>query len=135
MFCLFTCRFDLLLPFQSPQEVNKLSEEFTKFQLLCDDDIPKQIWEKATVKVDTVPEIAYHRMDIIWHYVSSLLTTLLAFQDSHAGAVNTAFQCPRRAYFLYGLKNHACMHGLAGLQLIGFTQGYIIKYFDYQTRK
>ena len=70
MSCLFTCRFDLLLPFQSPQEVDKLSEEFTEFQLLHDDDIPKQIWEKATVKVDAVAKMVYHRMDIIWHYVS-----------------------------------------------------------------
>ena len=67
-----TSRFDSLLPFQSPEEVDKLSEEFTEFQLLHDNDIPKQIWEKATVKVDSVNDKSYQRMDVIWHYISTM---------------------------------------------------------------
>ncbi|CAB4028208.1 Hypothetical predicted protein [Paramuricea clavata] len=42
----FVNRFELLLSFQSPQEMDKLSEEFVEFQLLCDDDIRKQIYGK-----------------------------------------------------------------------------------------
>ena len=61
---------DVLLPFLSREEMDKLSEEFTEFELLRDDDIPKQIWGKATVKVDANNKTSYHRMDIIWHYIS-----------------------------------------------------------------
>ena len=52
--------------------MDKLSEEFTEFQLLHDNDIPKQIWEKATVKVDSVNDKSYQRMDVIWHYISTM---------------------------------------------------------------
>ena len=62
----------MILPFQSPEELNKLSEEFIEFQLLQDENIPQQVWDKATVKVDTENDKFYHRMDIIWHYLSSL---------------------------------------------------------------
>ena len=34
--------------------------------------IPKQIWDKATVKVDTDKEQFYYRMDVIWHFLSLL---------------------------------------------------------------
>ena len=40
-------RFDALLPYQSPQELDLLSEEFTEYQLLQDVDIPKDRWDKA----------------------------------------------------------------------------------------
>jgi hypothetical protein len=53
--------------------MDKLSEEFIEFQLLHDENIPKQIWpDRATVEVDTENHKFYHQMDIIWHYLSSL---------------------------------------------------------------
>ena len=63
-------RFGTLLPYESPQELDLLSEEFTEYQLLQDADIPQDIWDKATVAVDEGQ--AYHRMDVLWHYLSSL---------------------------------------------------------------
>ena len=66
-------RFESILPFKSSAaEMDKLSEEFIEFQLLHDENIPKQIWDQATVKVDAENDKFYHRMDIIWHYLSSL---------------------------------------------------------------
>ena len=38
------------------------------------EDIPIQIWDKATVRIDTDNDKSYHRTDIIWHYISSLKT-------------------------------------------------------------
>ena len=64
--------FESILPFQSPEELDKLSMEFIKFQLLQDENIPQQVWDKATVKLYTENDKFYHRMDIIWHYLSSL---------------------------------------------------------------
>jgi hypothetical protein len=53
--CVFKSYFSISCFFvQSPQEMDKLSEEFVEFQLLHEDDIPKQIWGKGTVKVDTI---------------------------------------------------------------------------------
>ena len=52
--------------------MDKLSEEFIEFQLLKDENIPQQIRDKAIVNVDTENDKFYHRMDIIWHYLSSL---------------------------------------------------------------
>lgn len=52
MFCLFTLLDLTLLPYQSPEKIGNLSEEFIEFQLLCDEDIPKQTRDKATFKVD-----------------------------------------------------------------------------------
>ncbi len=63
------CRFSTLLPFQSPQELDLLLE-FTEFQLMNDSDIPQDVWEKATVVEDE--EHTYYRMDIVWHYISTL---------------------------------------------------------------
>ena len=66
-------RFESILRFQSSTaEMDKLSEEFIEFQQLHDENIPKQIWDQATVKVDTENDQFYHWMDIIWHYLSSL---------------------------------------------------------------
>ena len=56
-----------------PEKMDNLSEEFVEFQLLNDDDIPKAIWDKATVSVHE-DEKSYHRMDILWQYVSTMKT-------------------------------------------------------------
>ena len=47
-------------------------EEFIDFQLLQHDDISPTVWEKATVTVDDNAHVTYHRMDIIWHHLSSM---------------------------------------------------------------
>ena len=55
------------MPYNSPQELDLLSEEFTAYQEV---DIPKDIWDKATVKVDE--EKTYYRMDVVWNHLSSM---------------------------------------------------------------
>ena len=68
------CRYNNLLPFQSAREHDCLFEEFTEFQLLNDDTIPKDIWDKATVTDGENEEHRYFRMDILWNYMSTLRT-------------------------------------------------------------
>ena len=63
-------RFGPLLPYESPQELDLLSEEFTEYQLLQDTDVPQNVRDKATVIVEKGQ--AYHRIDVLWHYLSSL---------------------------------------------------------------
>lgn len=58
------------MPYESPQELDKLSEEFTEFQLLEDEDIPENVWKLATIVVDEGTN--YYRMDVIWHFLSSM---------------------------------------------------------------
>ena len=74
-------RFGTLLPYESPQELDLLSEEFTEYQLLQGADIPQDIWDKATVAVEEGQ--AYYRMDVLWHCLSSLR------------AADTSFRFPR----------------------------------------
>ena len=45
-------------------------EEFTEYQLLEDEDIPQDVWEKATV-VENEGN-TYYRMDTVWHHVSTM---------------------------------------------------------------
>ena len=52
-------------PFLVPRELELLSEEFIHYQLLLNDNIPKDIWEKATVVVKVDGERKF-RMDVIW---------------------------------------------------------------------
>jgi len=59
-----------LLPYESPQEMDVLSDEFTAYQLLQESDIPKDIWDKAAVVVHESQ--TYYRMDVLWHYLSSM---------------------------------------------------------------
>lgn len=61
-------RFSKLLPYQSPRELNELQEEYTMYQLLQEEEIPKDIWDEALVIEDD--EKSYHRMDIIWNFLS-----------------------------------------------------------------
>ena len=67
----FACRFKSLLPYSSPAELDNLLEEFREYQMLNDTDIPEDVWRKATV-VEEEGGPTYHRMDIIWHYLSTL---------------------------------------------------------------
>lgn len=72
-FCYFNfvpLRFGALLPFQSPREMDVLLDEFVEYQLLQDDDIPSDVWDKASIVIDD--DTTYHRMDIVWHHISTL---------------------------------------------------------------
>ena len=62
-----------MLPFDSPNESEQLLEEFTEYQLLHHNEIPAKVWQDATV-VDG--EKTYHRMDVLWYYLSSLQSSV-----------------------------------------------------------
>ena len=66
-------RYVNFLGWNSPEQMDNLSEEFVEFQLLNDNDIPKETWDKATVSVDE-DEKCYHRMDFLWQYISTMKT-------------------------------------------------------------
>lgn len=66
------CRFSINLPFQSARELDSLLEEFIDFQLMQDSDIPQCVWDKSTVVVNEASGITHHRMDIIWHHLSTM---------------------------------------------------------------
>ena len=69
---LLVSRFSTLLPFQSYEDMDKLADEFVEFQLLEDASIPEGVWNKATVSVDEGNDVAYHRMDVLWQYISTM---------------------------------------------------------------
>ena len=69
---MYYCRFSDLLSFQLPKELDSLHEEFLDFQLLCNDEIPESVWKSSVVQDDADSDITRHRMDIIWHYLSSM---------------------------------------------------------------
>jgi len=60
------------LPFTTPTEVTKLSEEFIKYQLLHQEDIPTSVWEEALVVTAEDEVDRHYRMDVIWHYIASM---------------------------------------------------------------
>ncbi|XP_071501886.1 uncharacterized protein [Diadema antillarum] len=63
----FIDRFSALLPFQSPQEMDKLADEFSAYQLMNDEVVPQSVWTKAKVSEDGL-----HRLDVIWQHLSLL---------------------------------------------------------------
>ena len=67
---IYTYRYNHLLPYQSPHELEQLSEEFSLYQLMEDNKIPQNIWDTATVKEDD--DKCYYRLDILWHFLSTL---------------------------------------------------------------
>ena len=66
----FVERFNTLLPYGSPQDLDHLMEEFAQYQLLEESDIPQDVWEKATVVEKE--DHTYYRMDIVWHHISTM---------------------------------------------------------------
>eukprot|EP00731_Ephydatia_muelleri_P033141 Em0025g97a len=50
--------------------MNYAQEEFTDYQLLMHNAIPSDVWNKAVTDEDE--HTTYHRMDIVWHHLSSL---------------------------------------------------------------
>ena len=65
-------RFSDLLPYSSSDELAKLSEEVTEFQLLSDENIPQHVWDDALVKSDENGDGGYYRQDVLWQYLSTL---------------------------------------------------------------
>ena len=65
-------RFSDLLPYSSSEELAKLSEEVTEFQLLSDENIPQHVWDDALVKSDENGDGGYYRQDVLWQYLSTL---------------------------------------------------------------
>lgn len=65
-------RFNNLLSFESPQDLDCLLEEFVDFQLLRHANIPPAVWEQALVVHACPGSVAHHRVDVIWHYMSTM---------------------------------------------------------------
>jgi len=65
----FMCRYNHLLPYHTPEELEQLSEEFSMYQLMEDNEIPQGIWDAATMKEDNGK--CYYRMDSLWHFLST----------------------------------------------------------------
>ena len=85
-------RFCQVLPFTSQSELTKVAEEFVDYQLLTDEDIPQIIWTKAKVEPNQEDGDEYHRMDVIWQYLSTMKSGdgpprfQEALQSSNAGS-------------------------------------------------
>ncbi len=58
------------MPFTSPVELTKIAEEFVQYQLLTEEDIPLRVREEAGV--DDEGEGSHYRLDILWHYLSTM---------------------------------------------------------------
>ena len=67
----FVNRYSVLLPFNEPAQIETLKEEFISYQLLDEDDVPMEVWDKATVRVDEDSRATLHSTDVIWAYLSS----------------------------------------------------------------
>ena len=65
-------RFSDLLPYSSPSELTELGEEFVDYQLLRDEDIPAHVWNDARIEPREEGGNCHHRMDTLWHYLSTL---------------------------------------------------------------
>ena len=73
----------------SPADLNKMQEEFVDLQLLSRSDIPQRVWEEAKV-VDEDEKTHYHRMDVIWAYLSQMKTVEGTIRFSHIAKVARA---------------------------------------------
>ena len=52
----------------SADEIIQLDEEFIEYQLLKEEEIPKSVWDDATIVESE--ETKYFRMDVIWGYLA-----------------------------------------------------------------
>ena len=68
MLVIFYSRYPKLLAYSSAAELSQLEDEFLRYQLLEESDIPEHVWESALV-VDG--ETWFHRMDMIWTYLKN----------------------------------------------------------------
>ena len=68
-------RYPKLLDFQqSPQEIDKLNEEFVDYQALSRNEVPKEIWEDAACYEtgESSDKVVFHRMDVIWSHLTDM---------------------------------------------------------------
>ena len=82
-----SCRFSTLLPYESSRELDYLSEEFTDYQLLDEETIPDEVRKAATIIDDSEKDTKYYRMDVIWHFLSSLKYSDSCFRFSRLANV------------------------------------------------
>jgi len=59
------------LPYSSSEELLRLSEEVTEFQLMSNDDILANVWEDALVQTDEDGGECYYRHDVLWQHIYS----------------------------------------------------------------
>ena len=64
-------RYHKLLPYTSTSQSDNLGEEFAEYQLLDKEDIPKHVWDDASMKLEEDGSSVY-RMDFIWGYLSNM---------------------------------------------------------------
>lgn len=65
----FVHHFPHLHNLTSPGEVELLQEEFIRYQLQRDADIPDEVWEEAKVNED---EDVYNRVDVLWSHLCKM---------------------------------------------------------------
>ena len=65
--------------------MDALSEEFVEYQLLRKEDIPLQVWDKASIVIDD--DHTYHRMDVLWHHIGTLKAPDSSLRFSRLSAV------------------------------------------------
>ena len=54
------------------RETHLLQEEFVEYQLLSNEDIPKEVWDEAQIKLsneENEEKSSSFRMDVIWGYI------------------------------------------------------------------
>ena len=68
----FLQRFDNYI--KDPHQLDDLEEEYQQYEMMCDNDIPKEICEDSLVKV--LEGRSYYRMDIIWSEIKKSLPKL-----------------------------------------------------------
>ena len=69
---LCVCRYSTSLQYTSPQDMNKLEEQFLQYQTMNDSDTPMEIWEEALRKEDKDEDVCKYRMDIIWAFLITM---------------------------------------------------------------
>ena len=70
----FVQHFTGLLPYSSIRSQEKLFSEFSDYQIIQDTLIPSHVWDSAKVLEKEGDEeiVEYHRMDILWRYLSGV---------------------------------------------------------------
>ena len=72
--CCYCHRFPTLLPYGSPHDLSQLQEEYMDYQLMESDEISGDVWKAALLKDNSEEEVQYHRMDMIWASLASMIS-------------------------------------------------------------
>ena len=67
---------------KDPHTFDDLEEEYQQYEMMSDNDIPKEIWEESLVKVSEGH--SYYQMDIIWSEIKKSLTKLFLLTIPHS---------------------------------------------------